>query len=179
MNEEAIAEELTILAERMDRPRKILDQMMLKEPIHRLHPRQPPVCVPIGQPVTHAIELMRRNGIGSVLITENQRLVGILTERDVLCKITAIYQDPRLKRVEEIMTRDPACLGLEDPIVFALNRMGVGGFRHVPLVDEKHHPVGLISVRHLVRYMVDFFAHEVINLPPSPGNGVASQREGA
>ena len=179
MNEDAIAEELTILAERMDRPRKILDQMMLKEPIRRLHPRQPPVCVPIGQPVTLAIELMRRNGIGSVLITENQQLVGILTERDVLCKITATYQDPRTKRVEEIMTRDPACLSPEDPIVFALNRMGVGGFRHVPLVDEKHHPVGLISVRHLVRYMVDFFAHEVINLPPSPSNGVASQREGA
>jgi CBS domain-containing protein len=179
MNEDAIAEELNILAERMDRPRRVLDQMMLEEPIRRLHPRQPPVCVPIGQPVTNAIELMRRNGIGSVLITENRQVVGILTERDVLCKITAAYQDPANKRVEEIMTRDPACLSLDDPIVFALNRMGVGGFRHVPLVDEQHYPVGLISVRHLVRYMVDFFSHEVINLPPSPSQGVGSQREGA
>lgn len=179
MNEDAITEELMIVAERLDQPRKILDQMIIKEPISRLHPRRPPVCVSVGETVANAIELMRRNGIGSVLILEDQRLVGILTERDVLCKITAAHQDPRSRRVEEVMTRNPACLGLDDPIVFALNRMGVGGFRHVPLVDENHRPVGLISVRHLIRYMVDFFAHEVMNLPPEPGGSNASQREGA
>ncbi len=179
MDEDAIIEELTIAAERYDRPRKVLDQMMINEPIRRLRPRQPPTCVPVGESVAAAIELMRRNNIGSVLVVDGRRLVGILTERDILCKITAVHQDPRAKRVEEVMTRDPACLHLDDPIVFALNRMGVGGFRHVPLVDENHYPVGLISVRHLVRYMVDFFAHEVMTLPPHPGADIASQREGA
>jgi CBS domain-containing protein len=179
MDEDAITEELTIAAERFDRPRKVLDQMMINEPIRRLRPRQPPTCVHVGETVAAAIELMRRNGIGSVLIVEGQRLVGILTERDVLCKVTAAHQDPKAKRVEEVMTRDPACLSLDDPIVFALNRMGVGGFRHVPLVDENHHPVGLISVRHLVRYMVDFFAHEVMTLPPRPGGNIGARREGA
>ncbi len=178
-DEEAIAEELTIAAERYDRPRKVLDQMMINEPIRRLRPRQPPTCLHVGKMVAEAIELMRQNGIGSVLILEGQRLVGILTERDILCKITAAHQDPRAKRVEDVMTRDPACLSPDDPIVFALNRMGVGGFRHVPLVDENHHPVGLISVRHLVRYIVDFFAHEVMTLPPRPGGDVGARREGA
>jgi CBS domain-containing protein len=179
MNEDAITEELAIAAERMDRPRKVLDQMMIKEPIRRLHPRQPPVCVPVGATVAYAIELMRRNGIGSVLVTQDEQLVGILTERDILCKITAVQQDPGRKLVEEVMTRDPACLSLDDPIVFALNRMGVGGFRHVPLIDEQRRPVALISVRHLVRYLVDFFAHEVMNLPPAPGTDAGPQREGA
>jgi len=179
MNDDAIAEELTIVAERLDRPRKILDQMMIREPIRRLGPRQPPVCVRVGETVAGAIELMRKNGIGSVLIVDGQRLVGILTERDVLCKITAAHQDPQRILVQEVMTRDPACLALDDPILFALNRMGVGGFRHVPLVDGEHRPVGLISVRHLVRYMVDFFAHEVMTLPPDPGTDIGSQREGA
>ena len=179
MNDDAIAEELTIAAERLDRPRKILDQMMIREPIRRLNPRQPPICVRTGETVAAAIELMRQNGIGSVLIVDKQRLVGILTERDILCKITAVHQDPQRVLVQEVMTRDPACLGLDDPILFALNRMGVGGFRHVPLVDGAHRPVGLISVRHLVRYMVDFFAHEVMTLPPAPGTDIVSQREGA
>ena len=64
-------------------------------------------------------------------------------------------------------------------IVFALNKMGVGGFRHVPLVDENYRPVGIVSVRHIVRYVVDFFAKEVMNLPPEPGMDIGQSREGA
>jgi CBS domain-containing protein len=77
------------------------------------------------------------------------------------------------------MTADPATLGIDDAIVYALNKMGVGGFRHVPLVDDDKRPVGIISVRHIVRYVVDFFAREVMNLPPEPGMDVGRSREGA
>ena len=50
------------------------------------------------------------------------------------------------KPVAEHMTADPETLRLDDPIVWALNRMAVGGYRHVPLIDADGHPVGLISV---------------------------------
>lgn len=177
--EDAINEEFAIAAERADEPRKILDQMMIKEPIRRLDPRCPPICMAADGTVADAIELMTAHVVGSVLVTRDERLAGIVTERDVLCQVSAAHADPRQIRVDQIMTSDPETLTLDDPIVFALNKMGVGGFRHVPLVDEAGRPIALISVRHIVRYVVDFFAHEVMNLPPEPGMDVARKREGA
>ncbi|MHC4442396.1 MAG: CBS domain-containing protein [Planctomycetota bacterium] len=177
--EDAINEEMAIADERTGEPQKILDQAMIKEPIQRLNPRTPPICIAAGQTVAAAIELMRVNNVGSVLITENGQLIGIITDRDILCKVAAVRADPQRLRVQEVMTVAPETLTFEDSIVFALNKMGVGGFRHVPLVDEEHRPVGIISVIHIVRYVVSFFAKEVMNIPPEPGMNVTRKREGA
>ena len=146
--DDAINEEMSIAAERADEGRKVLDQMMIREPIRRLDPRVPPVCVEAGQVVAEAVELMGAHTIGSVLVTKEGRLIGILTERDILRKVTAVRADPADARVEDVMTASPETLTLDDPIVFALNKMGVGGFRHVPLINEDGRPVGIISVRH-------------------------------
>ena len=177
--ENDINEEFAIEAERTNEPRKILDQMMIKEPIRRLEPRQPPICVTSDKTVADVIELMRIHLIGSVLVNQDEQLIGIVTERDILCKVTAIHANPQELLAKDVMTLSPATLTLDDPIVFALNKMGVGGFRHVPLVDEQNRPIAIISVRHIVRYVTDFFAKEVMNLPPEPGMDVGRNREGA
>jgi CBS domain-containing protein len=178
-NDEHINDELSIASDRLDEPRKILDQVMIKEPISRLTPRQPAICVEVGTKMSVAIELMRTENVGSVLVTEDEKLIGIITDRDILCKVTAVHGNPDRLRVEEIMTVGPETLKITDPIVFALNKMGVGGFRHVPLVDEEYRAIGIISVIHVVRYVVDFFAREVMNLPPEPGMDIGQSREGA
>ena len=70
-------------------------------------------------------------------------------------------------------------LAATDPIVYALNKMSVGGFRHVPLVDEERRPVGIISVKDIVDYIVDFFPNDVLTLPPDATRGQAWRgREG-
>ena len=178
-SDDAIDEEFAIAAERTEEPRKILDQAMIREPIRQLKPLRPPICITKDRSAAEVVDLMRTHRIGSVLVTEQERLVGIVTEHDVLCKAIALHSEPEKMTVEEIMTADPATLKMDDPIVFALNKMEVGGFRHVPLVDEEHRPVGVVSVRHIVRHVVDFFAGEVMNLPPEPGMDVGRNREGA
>ena len=55
-----------------------------------------------------------------------------------------------------------------DSVAWALNRMAVGGFRHVPVVDAQRRPVGMVSVRGIVEVLADFFPEEVYNLPPEP-----------
>ena len=69
------------------------------------------------------------------------------------------------------------CL-IENNVAYALNKMIVGGFRHVPVVDDEHRPAFVISVRDIVSFLVEAFPREVLNLP-AEGHPTPRQREGA
>ncbi len=77
------------------------------------------------------------------------------------------------------MTRDPEHLPREASIAWVLNKMAIGGFRHVPVVDEKDHPVLLVSVRDVVAFLVEFFPRDVLNLPHEYDASRPRTREGA
>lgn len=138
-----------------------------------------PVRVQKDASVREAVRRMMRNRVGCVIIEEEQRMVGILTERDILTKVVSHRLDPIRTPVETVMTRDPETLSPDVPIAYALNKMSVGGFRHVPLVDETGSTVGVVAMRDIVNYIVDLFPKEVLNLPPEPGLNIARTREGA
>jgi len=87
--------------------------------------------------------------------------------------------DPETTSVDRFMSENPERLRPSDSIVFALNKMSLGGFRHIPLVDDEAQPVGVISVKDIVDYIAEFFSKEVHNVPPEPGLDVAKSRDGA
>ena len=128
--------------------------------------------------IVEAARLMNEHLIGSLLVVEDDRLVGIFTERDVLMKIVLQGHNIDDLHVESVMTRDPEALNADDRVSYALNKMSVGGFRHIPLVDGDGRPLGAVSMRNVVDFMVDLFAPAVLTLPPQPGN-MPSAREGA
>jgi CBS domain-containing protein len=76
------------------------------------------------------------------------------------------------------MTPDPVCVRAKDPIRLAVRHMERGGYRHLPVVDEAGRPVGMLSVKRIVHFLVEHFPATVYNLPPD-ANGVAAEREGA
>ena len=166
--DEWIEEDLTLLADAEKTPR-VLDQRMIREPIRYLEPRRPLSLQPSAS-VRDAIGMMREHRIGCVLVVEDERLAGIITERDLLLKLD---ETDLTRPVSELMTADPEVLTLDDPIVYALNKMSVGGFRHVPLVDAAGHPVGVVSVKDVVDYIVDFFPNDILTVPPDPARGEA------
>ena len=59
-----------------------------------------------------------------------------------------------------------------------IRRMEQGGYRHLPVVDEANRPVGILSVRRIVHYLVEHFPSTVYNLPPDPRT-FPQEREGA
>jgi CBS domain-containing protein len=139
---------------------------ILREPISRLEPRAPIVITP-ETPVREAVQRMNEGHCGCILIVEQDRLVGLFTERDLL-RIVEKETDPTRLPVSSVMTRDPETLRPEHGIALALNRMSVGGYRHIPLVDEQDRPVGVVAMRDIVRFIVSLFPDAVLTAPPDP-----------
>jgi CBS domain-containing protein len=109
-----------------------------------------PVTVDAELSVGRAIERMRRESIDCLLIVEDGALVGIFTDRDAVLKVGSTVDDPR--PLSEVMTRDPVVLRRSDPVAVAIHKMAVGGFRHVPIVDDGR-PIGVVSARDVFRHL--------------------------
>ena len=151
----------------------------LDRPIRSLSELQAPIALPTEVRVRRAIETMNELRVGCILVVERGVLVGVFTERDVLTRVAGGGVDVDATLLGDLMTPDPECLTLDDSIAYAMNKMSVGGFRHVPLIDEDGRPTGAVSMRHIVEYIVDLFPREVLNLPPTPALGMPRSREGA
>jgi CBS domain-containing protein len=156
---------------------RILDATALNEPISALQPVVP-VCAELGTSVGDIVRLMQQHRIGCMLIVDHGKLVGIFTERDLLLKVIGSAHDLEKTPVQEVMTSAPEAMRQIDTVAFALNKMSLGGFRHIPVVDDAGVPVGIVSVKDIVDHIAEFFGAEVQNVPPVPAL-VAKHRDGA
>jgi CBS domain-containing protein len=161
--------------EAYDDEQRIRDSI-LDAPIRSLQLREP-ILVSASSSVRDAVQLMNDSHTGCVLVEEDGKLVGIFTERDVLTKV-ANDPDCRAARVSKVMTPDPETLEPDDGIVYALNKMSVGGYRHIPIVAADGTPVAVLSVRDIVNFLVELFPNHVLNLPPSPKNAITESIDG-
>jgi CBS domain-containing protein len=125
-----------------------------------------------------ALREMREHRQGCILVTRDGKLSGIFTERDVLMKVVGTNIDLARTPIRPYMTRDPVRLPEDAIVAYALNKMCLEGFRHVPLTDAAGHPVGVVSMRDIIEYLSGFFPKDVLNLPPEPTSGFRN-REGA
>jgi CBS domain-containing protein len=98
--------------------------------------------------VRQAARVMAERHIGAVLITNNGKLEGIFTERDVLNRVVAPGKDPEVVKVGEVMTRNPDTVTPDATALDTLIRMQNKGYRHLPVVDDGQ-LVGIVSVRDL------------------------------
>jgi CBS domain-containing protein len=152
-----------------------LTRNLKTETVSRLHPSQPWLVLPT-QPVADAVKLMREKRVGCVLVCEARRVIGIFTERDLLRRVI-LQRKPLDTPMHECMTPDPMTVHPKDSISCAIKRMQKGGYRHLPVViDDK--PVGILSVKRIVHYLVEHFPTMVYNLPPQL-QPVQPKREGA
>jgi CBS domain-containing protein len=96
---------------------------------------------------------MHDKGIDCVLVTEGGRLVGIFTDRDAVLKVAG-QADGGGRPIRDLMTQDPVVLRHDETIAVAINKMAVGGFRHIPIVEDGR-PTGVISARDVFHHLVD------------------------
>ena len=141
---------------------------------------QPPLTVPASTTLADTIHLMQRERRSCVLIMENDRLAGIFTERDILMKVAAQPLDLVHTPVSASMTADPFTLPADANVAFALNKMVLEGFRHIPLVDGAGRPTAVVSMRNLIEYLGEIYSREMLTVPPDPNQHHRfKSREGA
>ncbi len=121
-----------------------------------------------------AIEEMKKLKVNCLAVIKSEKLVGILSEQDIVRKA---FSKPDLK-VKDIMTEDPVVLIRNDMVAYVFHNMQIGGFRHIPIVDEDYKPLHMVSAHDAISYILDFFPEEISNLPDEPFRGIKS-REGA
>lgn len=126
-----------------------------------------PVCVEGDATVGEVVAGLAKRNQGCVLVVKDGLLAGIFTERDVVRRVYGRVE-PNTP-IAEVMTAEPEAVAFHDTVAVALNKMTIGGFRHVPLVDIQRCPVGVVSVRDIIEFLVAQFPRSVLSVPPTPG----------
>ncbi len=122
---------------------------------------QPAVTATAAELVAEAARRMDDRGVGSVVVVDGNRPVGILTERDLI-RVAAAGGDLATAKVGEWMTPQPDTIGPEIEVVEAWRNFGERGYRHIPVVTGTE-LVGIVTIRDLMR---------VSQLQPLPGAAI-------
>ncbi len=132
-----------------------VEESLQYETLRALKPVRPLTVSPTTS-VRETVQLLATNNIGAVLVVWVDALVGIFSERDALMKIGDRMQEVAHEPIRHFMTPAPETLSADDTIAFALNRMAIGGFRHIP-IEANERPASIVSVRDVLRYLTDKF----------------------
>ncbi len=108
------------------------------------------IRVQSGDKVVEALRLMRDNRVRSVLVMDDDVLVGIVTQGDCAIKVLLPGLDAKETPVSQIMTRNPVTVRPEDPLDGCMALMATRGFRHLPVL-EAGKVVGVISIGDVVK----------------------------
>jgi len=128
-----------------------LQQVLVETPLREVGLLPPNIVAP-GDSVLEAVRLMQKTRHGSVLVVEDGKLVGIFTERDVLDRLAGEAVDLAELPVQVVMTPKPQYLGEDDALAFAVHRMAVGHYRHIPVLRDGH-PIGFVSIRGVLKFL--------------------------
>ena len=104
--------------------------------------------------VRNAVRRMAHKRVGAILVVEDNRLVGIFSERDALKRVLARGLDPASTPLAEVHTPDPLTVSRNTNVRECAQRVKDHRIRHLPVVDEAGRPVGIVSVRDFLRLVV-------------------------
>jgi CBS domain-containing protein len=137
-------------------PASSVEADLVRDRIERLWPKSPSTVTP-ETTVGEVLKTMVDKRIGCVMIVDAGKLVGIFSERDALMKLNADAAKFLSRPISQFMTADPVTLETSDKIAYALHKMNVGGYRHMPILFEGK-LAGVISIRDILRYLTERIA---------------------
>jgi CBS domain-containing protein len=126
-----------------------------------------PLFVASGSRMRQVIETVQQVQVGAVLILKDRKLIGIMTERDVLMRVVTRDVDYD-KPVDDFMTPNPKTLKPSNTIGDAIALMNEAGLRNIPIVDEDGAAIAIFKARDVIDHLAEAFPTHVLNLPPRP-----------
>ncbi len=138
----------------LDRPiaHTRIERSLMEDPVSVLQPKKP-ITVRPHVTVRATMEILLDQDIGALLVVDDHgKLLGIFSERDLLTKVAGLHESYDGLPVRQFMTANPETVTATDTLAFALHKMDVGGYRHLPVLKDGL-PVGVISVRDMLRHI--------------------------
>lgn len=108
--------------------------------------------------VGDVIRTMSKRNLFCALVIENDKLIGIFSERDVLEKVSGNFSAVQDQPIRKLMTAQPATVYDTDVVGKVINLMAVGGFRHVPVLDVNDRLIGILGPRRIVKILQKQFS---------------------
>ena len=142
-----------------------LESAFLEHQIRHLEPHVPQ-WISADATVAEAVQRMVECKIGCVLVGKTEQLDGIFTERDLLRRVVGEGRQAGETLVREVMTPSPDCLTADHRIAYALKKMVLRAYRHIPVLDREGKAVGIVSARDVSRFIATLFPESTLNLPP-------------
>ncbi len=128
-----------------------MQRSLLHDRVVLLLPRRPIIVAP-SLTVRDVLQTMVERTIGCVLVVDEGQLIGIFTERDAVTRVGVNAEKFAERPIFEFMTPTPESIEADAQIAFALQKMDVGGYRHLPVMSAGR-IVGVISIRDILQYL--------------------------
>jgi CBS domain-containing protein len=132
---------------------------MFDQPVRSVMQRRKVLKAPPETLVSKAAKLMADKNVGAVMVVEDERLVGIFTERDIVFRVVAQGLDARTTRLADVMTPAPDTVDPDKPFGYALLIMHERGFRHLPVIRDSK-LFGIVSARSAMDPELEEFSSE-------------------
>lgn len=133
-----------------------LEQALVEQEIGSIR-HEPYTAIPGETPVHEAVNKLAGLHIACLLVTEEGRLTGVFSDRDVLQKVALQYDDVKDLPVRDVMTKDPIYVYETDSAIASLTVMAMCGYRHVPVLDLNDKLVGIVSPQRVTEFLQSHF----------------------
>lgn len=124
----------------------------------------PPLTVVPEDTVVRASRAMTERKVGAATVVEGTRVLGVVTERDVMQRVVAAGLDPATARVREIMTSPVLSVGLKTSVAEAAAMMRRHHIRHLVVIDQNERLCGMLALRYLLYDLMDDMERNVGDL---------------
>jgi CBS domain-containing protein len=121
------------------------------------------VTLPPTATVLEAAKKMAEHLIGSIIVMEGEKLVGIFTERDILNRVVAKDLDPKTTKLAGVMSKNVKTVSIQQTVEACFKQMEETKCRHIPVVNDDK-VVGIVTMRNILEWLTDEIKDENVFL---------------